>query len=154
MLVIQLIFGALMAGHKAATAAPTWPTINGSMWPEAAFSGPTFIKDLVENKISIHVVHRSLAYALLILIIIYLWQCLKITRTGRFAQFSWYPAILVAVQLLLGIASVLLSPRIIPNHWGPFEWMAQLHQVTGMLLLLSIVNMLYIIRSDREIGES
>jgi cytochrome c oxidase assembly protein subunit 15 len=153
-LLVQLIFGALMAGHKAATAAPTWPTINGSMWPEAAFNGPVLIKDLVENKISIHLVHRSLAYALFVLILVYFWQCLKARTTGRFARFSLYPAILVVVQLLLGIASVLLSTRIIPNHWGPFEWMAQLHQVTGMLLLLSIVNMLYIIRPNRKIGNS
>lgn len=32
-LVVQLAFGALMAGHKAATAAPTWPDINGEMIP-------------------------------------------------------------------------------------------------------------------------
>src|SRR5690606_10261906 len=30
----QLIYGALMAGHKAATAAPTWPTINGNLVPD------------------------------------------------------------------------------------------------------------------------
>ena len=153
-LVVQLIFGALMAGHKAATAAPTWPTINGSMWPEAAFRGPGLFKDLVGNKISIHLVHRSLAYALLILVIIYVRQCLKVAATARLRQFSWYPAVLVVSQLLLGIGSVLLSTRIIPNHWGPFEWMAQLHQVTGMLLLLSIVNMLYLIRSERETGKT
>ncbi|HSB91650.1 MAG TPA: COX15/CtaA family protein [Flavitalea sp.] len=151
-LLIQLIFGALMAGHKAATAAPTWPSINGSMWPETAFRGPGILKDLVENKISIHLVHRSLAYALFVLIIFYVWKCRQVVKTGLFARFSSYPMILVVLQVLLGIASVLLSPRIVPNHWGPFEWMAQLHQVTGMLLLLSIVNMLYVIRPGKKIG--
>jgi len=152
-LVVQLIFGALMAGHKAALAAPTWPSINGSAWPDAAFQGPVLIKDLVENKISIHLIHRSLAYALFILIIIYFLQSLKVGNTGIFARFSRYPLILVVLQLVLGIASVLLSTRIVPNHWGPFEWMAQLHQVTGMLLLLSIVNMLYIIQPIQKIGQ-
>src|SRR5688500_14179843 len=33
-LFIQLVFGALMAGYKAAPAAPTWPDINGSYVPE------------------------------------------------------------------------------------------------------------------------
>src|ERR1051325_3039431 len=33
LLVIQLIYGAFMAGLKAATAAPTWPDINGSYLP-------------------------------------------------------------------------------------------------------------------------
>ena len=30
---VQLIYGALMAGHKAASVAPTWPTINGDYFP-------------------------------------------------------------------------------------------------------------------------
>ena len=32
-LFFQLIYGALMAGHKAAAVAPTWPTINGDWIP-------------------------------------------------------------------------------------------------------------------------
>jgi cytochrome c oxidase assembly protein subunit 15 len=31
---IQLLYGALNGGHKAATAAPTWPTINGRWVPD------------------------------------------------------------------------------------------------------------------------
>ena len=33
LLTLQLIYGAFMAGLKAATAAPTWPAINGVWWP-------------------------------------------------------------------------------------------------------------------------
>jgi len=33
-LLLQLIYGAFMAGLKAATVAPTWPTINGYWWPQ------------------------------------------------------------------------------------------------------------------------
>ncbi len=43
-LFVQLIFGALMAGHKAAIAAPTWPDINGSMIPGGMFrESPAFL---------------------------------------------------------------------------------------------------------------
>jgi cytochrome c oxidase assembly protein subunit 15 len=48
---------------------------------------------------------------------------------------------------LLGIFSVLTSKNIIPGTWGSFEWMAQLHQLVGMLLLLSVVNILYATKS-------
>jgi cytochrome c oxidase assembly protein subunit 15 len=44
----------------------------------------------------------------------------------------------------LGIATVLSSTQIIPNHWRLFEWMAQLHQLVGMLLLLSMVHSLFL----------
>ncbi|MEP7259477.1 MAG: COX15/CtaA family protein, partial [Flavitalea sp.] len=37
LLALQLVFGALMAGHKAATAAPTWPDINGAIFPDDLF---------------------------------------------------------------------------------------------------------------------
>ena len=45
----------------------------------------------------------------------------------------------------LGILSVLTSTKIIPGHWGIFEWMAQLHQLVAMLLLLSLVQLLFLI---------
>src|SRR5688500_5887868 len=43
LLALQLIFGALMAGHKAATAAPTWPDINGSLVPGYIFKDKPFL---------------------------------------------------------------------------------------------------------------
>lgn len=152
LLVVQLVFGALMAGHKAATAAPTWPDINGSFIPEAAFREPTLLLNLVENKIMIHLVHRSLAYILLVLILLFFFKT-RTPQTGPiFRQFRLLPLILVWVQVLLGILSVLMSTRIVPNHWGPFEWMAQLHQLTGMLLLLSMVGMLYLVSRKPQLN--
>src|SRR5262249_19260977 len=38
LLFFQLLYGALMAGHKAAAVAPTWPDINGSWAPAGLFS--------------------------------------------------------------------------------------------------------------------
>lgn len=149
LLFVQLIFGALMAGHKAATAAPTWPTINGSLFPQAAVGNHGLLLNLVENKIMIHLVHRSLAYLLFILILVFSWQAFKVAGSRSFRSFRKMPLILVSLQVLLGIASVLLSTRIVPNGWGPFEWMAELHQVTGLLLVLSMIAMIFILQPIR-----
>lgn len=147
LLALQLIFGALMAGHKAATAAPTWPDINGSLVPGYIFQDKPFLINFIENKITIHFVHRTLAYLILILTIVYTVKMNRI-RTGSktFNRFKTIPVILVLIQVLLGIFSLIVSPQIVPNHWGAFEWLAQLHQVTGMLLVLSFVAMLYLVR--------
>jgi heme a synthase len=146
-LFVQLIFGALMAGHKAATVAPTWPTINGSWVPDGLLKEEPLLLNFFENKVTIHFVHRGLAYALLILIIIYSVKVFRIQPTAAlFSQARRIPLILVMLQVILGIFSVLTSTRIIPNRWGTFEWMAQLHQITGMLLLLSLVAMLFLTR--------
>ena len=144
-LFFQLIYGALMAGHKAATAAPTWPDINGSYIPENLFRESPFLFNLIDNTITVHFVHRNLAYLLLIAVILLTIQLLRVQpKTRLFSRAAILPLILVLVQVLLGIISVLVSPRIIPGRWGLFEWMAQLHQVTGMLLVLSIVTLWYL----------
>ena len=59
------------------------------------------------------------------------------------------PLTIVSLQVLLGILSVVTSIRIVPNHWGIFDWMARLHQLVAMLLLLSLMLMLYIVRSKQ-----
>ena len=144
---VQLIFGALMAGHKAALAAPTWPTINGSMVPAGMFREKPLMLNLVENTNTIHFIHRGLAYILLVVIAIWTIRALKIRQADPvFTKTRFIPALIVSLQVLLGILSVLNSLTIVPNQWGSFEWLALLHQIMGMLLLLSVVGMLYFLR--------
>lgn len=148
---IQLIFGALMAGHKAATAAPTWPTINGDWFPESVFSHG-FWFSMIEHKITVHFMHRNLAYLIAILIIVYTCQLKKMGKINHyFNSMRWIPLILVVIQVLLGVFAVLTSNTIIPNKWGSFEWFAQIHQIVGMLLLLSLIGMLYAFRKENKI---
>jgi cytochrome c oxidase assembly protein subunit 15 len=139
----QLIYGALMAGHKAANVASTWPTINGQWIPTGLLSKDQFLLNAVNNTIWIHFVHRGLAYVLLVLIIIWSTQLFKLQGNNFWVRARLAPPILVFIQILLGIFTVLSSVHIIPGVWGGFEWLAQLHQLTGMLLLLSVINILY-----------
>lgn len=145
-LVVQLIYGALMAGHKAATVAPTWPSINGDLVPATLFIDEPFLLNFIDNKILIHFIHRGLAYLILILILYWSMQLIRTKGSVLFEKTKRWPLYLVLAQVALGIASVLTSTGIVPGHWGAFEWMAQLHQLVGMLLLLSLVWTLYIVR--------
>lgn len=145
---LQLIYGALMAGHKAATAAPTWPDINGKMVPAGLSNGEGFFLNLVDNKIMIHFIHRGLAYLLLVLILILSVQLFRSKGGSLFQKSRWLPMIFVIVQAILGILAVLNSIKIVPNHWGAFEWLAQFHQLGAMCLLLSIVWILFITKTS------
>lgn len=142
-LFLQLIYGALMAGHKAATAAPTWPTINGSWLPEHLFASPA---SLLENKVTVHFIHRALAYLLLLLTLVWTIKGYRTITPVLYRKTRWLPLCIIMAQAVLGITAVLASPQIIPNRWGLFEWIAQLHQITGMLYLLVMVFMLYLVR--------
>lgn len=143
LLFFQLLYGALMAGHKAATVAPTWPTINGSWIPGGLFSEKPLMQDLAGNKITVHFIHRGLAYLLLILVGI--WSVLAARIKGWLGALRWLPLLLISVQIILGISSLLTSPGIIPQQWVAFDWLAQFHQVTGLLFLLTMVGMLYLV---------
>jgi cytochrome c oxidase assembly protein subunit 15 len=146
LLVIQLMYGALMAGHKAASAAATWPTINGYLLhPPGLFKESHGFLNLIDNKIMVHFVHRGLAYALLLLgLYVHIkFQRKALPDSRLYRSRYWLPGVL-GMQVLLGILSVLSSTEIVPNQWGLFEWMAQLHQLTGMVLLLVVVHLLYL----------
>ena len=145
-LVFQLAFGALMAGHKAATMAPTWPDINGSFVPSGLFAKDGLL-NLIENKITIHFVHRSLAYLLLLLVIYWTWKAYRANGNKLLSKTKWIPLFLVTLQVVLGIYSVLTSVKIVPNHWGAFEWLAEAHQLTAMFLLLSLIWMAYLLKN-------
>jgi heme a synthase len=143
-LFFQLIYGALMAGHKAANAASTWPTINGSWLPDHLFPSAA---SFVENKITVHFIHRGLAYLLLLLTIGWTIKAGKIIPGSQFfIKTKWMPLLIILLQVALGIMAVLTSPSIIANKWVVFDWIAQLHQVVGMLYLLTMVWILYMVR--------
>jgi cytochrome c oxidase assembly protein subunit 15 len=145
--VIQLIFGALMAGHKAATAAPTWPDINGTFVPGSLFASSPWLINFIENKITIHFIHRNLAYLIFILSMVLTVQLFRRVNAGKiFNNFKAIPFLLVLLQVILGVCSLVFSPQIQPNRWGVFEWAAQLHQITGMLFALSMIGLLYLVR--------
>ena len=146
LLVVQLLFGALMAGHKAAPAAASWPTINGTWLPPNLWKETPLLLNFIENKITIHFIHRNLAYLFTVLMVVWFYRSARVTGSALFSATRFVPLALVVLQVALGVLSVLTALQIVPNRWGIFEWMAQLHQLTGMCLLLSLVWVLYLVR--------
>ena len=151
-LMMQLLFGALMAGNRAATAAPTWPSINGDWIPGTLFNERPLLLNFINNRITIHFMHRTLAYLLLALTIGWTIS-IPGTPSARANAFlnrtRWLPLAFLTCQILLGITTLLASPGIVPSRWVFFDWVAQLHQVTGMLFLLLMVYMMYILRGEK-----
>ncbi|HRI19956.1 MAG TPA: COX15/CtaA family protein, partial [Panacibacter sp.] len=146
LLLVQLVYGCFMAGLKAASAAPTWPAINGSIIPDGLFKDG-FSESILHNTITIHFIHRTLAYIIFILIIIWWRRAVKQKDSLAFNKVKKWPPILVSLQVVLGIISVISSTSIVPGNFGLFEWFAELHQLTGMLLLLSMLSVIYVISS-------
>ncbi|HSU29396.1 MAG TPA: COX15/CtaA family protein [Chitinophagaceae bacterium] len=145
LLVIQLIYGAFMAGLKAASAAPTWPLINGEWLPgnihsygNRQFNGLSFLSD---NPLVVHFIHRNLAFIVTVLIGIGWWKARRMSGSVLFNQLKNIPMIIVFVQVIVGILTVMQA-----SNSRAFLWLGVAHQFNAMLLLLSLTGLLYIVR--------
>jgi heme a synthase len=127
LLVIQLIYGAFMAGLKAGAFAPTWPSMNGQWWP----AGITDAKGsffLTDNPITVQFIHRGLAYLISILIVSWYLRSKKISGAGLFGQYNYLPVSINSRALL---------------------WLGVGHQFVAMVLLMSLVFMAYLLNGKK-----
>ena len=142
-LFIQLIYGAFMAGLHAATAAPTWPKINGQWIPDSVNNLSPAWKNLIDNKIAVQFIHRGIAYILLITVSIWWVMSKKIKGSLLFERTKFIPILLIILQVLLGITTIITSP-----YGNNLVWFGVAHQLVAMLFLMIMIFMLYIIRAS------
>lgn len=134
LIILQMGFGALMAGSKAALAAPTWPSMNGYFIPPAIYSGDTAIA----YPLIVQLTHRTLALLTGILILTLYrqtsrWKNNKILSLPRKCSI-----LLVSIQILLGILTLLNS------FSSAYPVYASIHQITGLLLMINVLFIYYI----------
>jgi heme a synthase len=139
-LFFQLIYGAFMAGLRAAITAPTWPDINGSMLPAMNELSP-FAKNLVSNPIAIHFIHRGLAYILVVLIGMWWFKSRAIANNKLFNRLRITVVLLILLQALLGILTLLNA-----TYPDRLVVLGVSHQFVAMILLMVIVSLLFVVR--------
>jgi heme a synthase len=143
-LVLQLIYGAFMAGLKAGVFAPTWPDINGSFMPQSNSTASGVIR-IFDNPLMVQFIHRLLAYILLILVAAWWFRSRKI-GSAFFLKTTGLPLIIVLLQVVLGIFTVLNS-----YHRDALLWLGVAHQFVAMLLLLSVVFEFYLLNGNKKL---
>jgi len=130
----QLIYGAFMAGTHAALAAPTWPDINGHWVPsQQMLNQGSFISDITHNLISIQFIHRTLAYLITILVVIWTCKSAKLPKTSVLYRARFIPLAAVLVQVLLGVLALLNSMNDMMLTYSI------LHQFGGIVLMSVMV---------------
>ena len=106
-----MYLGALVAGLRAGYIYNTWPLIDGALVPRASalfFDTPLW-RNFFENALTVQFDHRMLAYAIFILA---LWHALDVARTvkaGPARPGAFVLAAAVALQVALGVATLLLQ---------------------------------------------
>lgn len=133
---IQIFFGGIMSGMKAATYYPTWPDMNGEFIPQIILHMDNWS---VDNLIAydktlfasglIQFLHRSLAYIILMVSLYFIVLCKGYVVNNMFRNGLGMLIIVLSIQITLGITTLLNSTQTVPVT------IAVLHQLFGVLLL-------------------
>ena len=143
--IFQLVYGGFMAGIKAAVVAPTWPDINGQFIPAAIGELSPAIKNIFYNPLTIHFIHRGLAYVLFVLVLLWWLKSLKrIQHNTLFSNLRLWFILLIGIQVLLGILTVVNA-----TYTNRLVWLGVSHQFTAMLLLMVLTALLFLIRKKQ-----
>ena len=130
-LLIQIIWGAFVAGLDAGWIHNSWPTMTGGEWiHETVYieQNPLW-RNFIEGKSGVQFVHRYLAY-LVVGIILYIWyrsRKLKLTLPQQ-RGVNWLVG-LVFLQFLLGVLTLIYAVPV---------WLGVSHQVGAFFLLTAM----------------
>ena len=131
MLVVQLVYGALLAGLRAGTSAgggwfnwDAWPLMQGAFFPAGVDWSQGTAHALLSDPFLVPFIHRWWAWAVVAVLVV---VARKLRKAGaRPASIALHSAF--GTQVLLGIATV----------WsGVTIWIAVAHQVCGALLVVA-----------------
>ncbi|WP_372753268.1 COX15/CtaA family protein [Mariniflexile sp.] len=130
-LMLQIIYGAFVAGLDAGFIHNHWPMMSeGKFMHETVYIEQTpLYKNFIEGKSGVQFVHRILAYVVVISIIIIWQKSKKLNLTNLQIKGINGLLIMVVVQFLLGVFTILLQVPV---------WLGVVHQV-GAFFLLSIM---------------
>jgi cytochrome c oxidase assembly protein subunit 15 len=105
---VQIYFGALVAGLRAGRAYNTWPQIDGAFIPAAErlwFETPWW-RNMFDNVLTVQFEHRMTAYALFVLALLHAIDAVR-SRAGAAAGGALWLLAAVSVQAVLGILTLL-----------------------------------------------
>lgn len=146
---VQMIFAGLMAGMKAGLFYPSWPDMNGYFIPQLLKNTENWKLINLTNYDTflfapalVQFIHRILAY---ILVVMTIYLFFKYRKKVGSTSLIWLKsvAVLIVVQLLLGILTVLNIKPGIPLTYGV------LHQLVGLLFFISLFFYHFSLRSKK-----
>jgi cytochrome c oxidase assembly protein subunit 15 len=135
LVLIQIIYGAFVAGLDAGFIHNHWPKMNGGLWmPDTVTYMKPWHLNYLENPSGVQFVHRTLALIILTLVA-YIWfETRKIHCTISQNSAINSLLILILTQVILGIYTLL-------NHVPVV--LGALHQITAFFLLSAVVYTLH-----------
>ena len=127
---VQIFLGALVAGNHAGLVFNTWPSMNGDFLPPDLMAWDPWWRNFFENHTMVQFLHRMGAYVLFAAAMVQFTLVVVTARTATARISAFVLGLAVAFQLLVGIATLLMS---VPVS------LALTHQAIAMVVLTAAV---------------
>jgi cytochrome c oxidase assembly protein subunit 15 len=124
LLVLQIIWGAFVAGLKAGKAYNTWPLMEGGLYP-AGIAEPTLINSFINQIAGVQFIHRYLAIIFSVVLITTWIKTAKTQLQGRSLLIGT-----LFIQFTLGVFTLIYSVPLI---------LGVMHQLGAFILLLVVL---------------
>lgn len=133
-IMIQVIFGAFVAGMHAGLFFNTFPDMDGQFIPPGLFILSPWLINFIENATTIQFTHRIIAYFVTLYSIIFCLISYSFTLTKALRHAITLLPVVVLMQVGLGVTTLLLH---IPVSF------ASLHQVFALVLFTVVIFVIY-----------
>ena len=130
LVLLQLYFGALVAGLNAGFAYNDWPAMGGTFVPSTVFDQTPWWKNFFENIVTVQFQHRMLAYLITILIVVHAFMLARRMPGSRTAFSSYRLLAIVVVQIALGVLTLV---NVVPID------LALTHQFVAFVLFAGVL---------------
>ncbi len=105
---LQILLGALVAGIDAGRSFVDWPWMAGQFFPPDAWDLSPGWRNFFENPGLVQFIHRMVAYTITLYVLLVWWRARRSPNGATRKAFTWV-AIMLLVQVLLGIVTVLYA---------------------------------------------
>jgi len=112
---LQILSGALVAGHKAGMTYNTWPLMDGRIIPSGLGTLSPWWSNILENITTVQFNHRMLAYAVVAIGLLQAIAMLRVADDEAVRRSALWLAVALAAQMALGIWTLLAW---VPLHLG------------------------------------
>ena len=129
LILLQIVIGALVSGLDAGLIYQTWPKMNLSYYPDDLVLLNQNFMHLFNNQSFVQFLHRVVAYLIIFFMISIL---IKLYLEKKFTYIKNYLTVFlfIIIQILLGIFTLISGLDI---------YLASLHQITSVILVLSVL---------------
>lgn len=143
--IIQIIWGAFVAGLNAGKIYNTWPKMGDSWIAESVTAIDPFLHNFIEGLAGVQFIHRYVAYLVVFMVLMVYFKGRDLFLNSKQKKGLNFLILMVAIQFFIGVLTLINSVPIL---------LGTLHQLGAFFLLAGVVYCLHVFLADPSVPAS